>query len=121
MKAVSAVTQVTKGLRQSQPVRRKVRPLRRSGLLHFWRYALLLDLCPEPGILMRSPEDRFEDGDGEGWVVVDGERDLNRALDTLQTEVPDLLCRAIRWLRDPKVRWVRERAGTSGAMQYRNR
>lgn len=40
-----------------------------------------------------------------------GEKDLNRALETLQAEVPDSLCRAIRWLRDPKARWVRIPAG----------
>lgn len=43
--------------------------------------------------------------------MVDGEKDLNRALETLQAEVPGLLCRAIRWLRDPKARWVRIPAG----------
>lgn len=40
-----------------------------------------------------------------------GEKDLNRAMETLQAEVPDPLCRAIRWLRDPKARWVRIPAG----------
>lgn len=41
----------------------------------------------------------------------EGKRDLNRALSTLEAEVPDPLCRALRWLRDPKARRVRLAAG----------
>lgn len=41
----------------------------------------------------------------------DGQRDLDRALSTLQAEVPDPLCRALRWLRDPKARRVRLAVG----------
>lgn len=37
----------------------------------------------------------------------DGQRELDQALATLQAEVPDPLCRALRWLRDPKARRVR--------------
>jgi hypothetical protein len=36
-----------------------------------------------------------------------GQRDLNRAFDELEGEVPDRVSRAIRWLRDPKARKVR--------------
>lgn len=43
--------------------------------------------------------------------MVDGEKELNRALETLQAEVPDPLCRVIRWLRDPKARRIRIPAG----------
>lgn len=43
--------------------------------------------------------------------MAEGEKDLDRALETLQAEVPDPLCRAIRWLRDPKSRWIRIPAG----------
>jgi hypothetical protein len=32
---------------------------------------------------------------------------LERALDILQEQVPDRLCRAIRWLRNPRARIVR--------------
>lgn len=35
------------------------------------------------------------------------DEELDRALETLQAEVPDPVCRALRWLRDPKARWVR--------------
>ncbi|MCR6628636.1 MAG: DUF2892 domain-containing protein [Magnetospirillum sp.] len=49
----------------------------------------------------------FDGKADEGEAMGRGEKDLNRALETLQAEVPDPLCRAIRWLRDPKVRWVR--------------
>ena len=37
----------------------------------------------------------------------DGCRELNRAYDGLEQEVPDRLSRAIRWLRDPKSRKFR--------------
>jgi hypothetical protein len=37
----------------------------------------------------------------------DGRRELDRAYDELEDEVPDRVSRAIRWLRDPKARWVR--------------
>lgn len=37
----------------------------------------------------------------------DGRRELDRALDGLEEEVPDRVSRAIRWLRDPKARKIR--------------
>jgi hypothetical protein len=37
----------------------------------------------------------------------DGSRELDRAYDDLQRELPGRLCRAVRWLRDPKSRKVR--------------
>src|SRR5688572_20379319 len=36
-----------------------------------------------------------------------GQRELDRAFDGLEHEVPDRVARAIRWLRDPNSRWVR--------------
>jgi hypothetical protein len=36
-----------------------------------------------------------------------GEKELDRAFERLEAEVPTWLARAIRWLRDPKARWVR--------------
>ena len=41
----------------------------------------------------------------------EGQEKLDRALDVLEVETPDWLCRGIRWLRDPKARWVRLPAG----------
>ncbi len=37
----------------------------------------------------------------------EGQRVLDQAFDGLEQEVPDRVCRAIRWLRNPKSRWVR--------------
>jgi hypothetical protein len=37
----------------------------------------------------------------------EGRRELDRALDNLEDEVPDRLSRAIHWLRDPEARWIR--------------
>lgn len=37
----------------------------------------------------------------------EGQRDLDRAFDELEQEVPDWVARAIRWLRSPASRWVR--------------
>jgi hypothetical protein len=37
----------------------------------------------------------------------DGQRDLEKAYDGLEEEVPDRVARAIRWLRDPNSRWIR--------------
>jgi hypothetical protein len=37
----------------------------------------------------------------------DGERELDRAFDELEQEAPDRVSRAIRWLRDPRARWIR--------------
>lgn len=37
----------------------------------------------------------------------EGQRELDRAFDNLEEEVPDRVSRAIRWLRDPKARKVR--------------
>ncbi len=37
----------------------------------------------------------------------EGQRVLDQAYDGLEQEVPDRVSRAIRWLRDPKSRWVR--------------
>jgi hypothetical protein len=37
----------------------------------------------------------------------EGQRELDRAFDELEHEVPDWLARAIRWLRSPASRWVR--------------
>lgn len=34
-------------------------------------------------------------------------QDLDRALDILQEQMPDRVCRAIRWLRNPQARMVR--------------
>ena len=37
----------------------------------------------------------------------EGRRTLDQAYKGLEEEVPDRVSRAIRWLRDPKSRWVR--------------
>jgi hypothetical protein len=37
----------------------------------------------------------------------DGGRELDRAFEGLEEEVPDRVSRAIRWLRDPGARWIR--------------
>ena|SRR5688572_19231898 len=37
----------------------------------------------------------------------DGQRDLDRAFDTLEQEAPDRVAKAIHWLRSPASRWVR--------------
>jgi hypothetical protein len=37
----------------------------------------------------------------------DSGNELDRAFEQLQEEVPDRVSRAIRWLRDPKARWIR--------------
>jgi len=37
----------------------------------------------------------------------DGQAQLDQAYDELEREVPDRVSRAIRWLRDPKGKWVR--------------
>ena len=37
----------------------------------------------------------------------EGKEVLNRAFDGLERETPDSVSRAIRWLRDPKSRWIR--------------
>jgi hypothetical protein len=37
----------------------------------------------------------------------EGQQTLDRAYDELEREVPDRVCRAIRWLRDPNSPWVR--------------
>ena len=37
----------------------------------------------------------------------EGKQELDRALDGLEEETPDAVSRAIRWLREPKARWVR--------------
>ena len=37
----------------------------------------------------------------------DGGRKLAQAFEGLEQEVPDRVSRAIRWLRDPKARWIR--------------
>jgi hypothetical protein len=37
----------------------------------------------------------------------EGQRELDRAFDELEEEVPDRVVRAIRWLRSPSSRWVR--------------
>jgi hypothetical protein len=37
----------------------------------------------------------------------EGQRELDKAFDNLEEEVPDRVARAIRWLRSPKSRWVR--------------
>ena len=37
----------------------------------------------------------------------EGREKLDQAFEGLEREVPDRVCRAIRWLRDPKGRWVR--------------
>lgn len=36
-----------------------------------------------------------------------GQRELDRAFDELEQEVPDRVARAIQWLRSPASRWVR--------------
>lgn len=36
-----------------------------------------------------------------------GQQKLDRAYDELEHETPDRVARAIRWLRDPKGKWVR--------------
>lgn len=40
-------------------------------------------------------------------MVDDGRRELDRAYEGLEEEVPDRVSRAIRWLREPKARKVR--------------
>jgi hypothetical protein len=37
----------------------------------------------------------------------EGKEVLNRAFEGLERETPDAVSRAIRWLRDPKSRWIR--------------
>jgi hypothetical protein len=37
----------------------------------------------------------------------DSGNELDRAFEQLQEEVPDRVSRALRWLRDPKARWIR--------------
>lgn len=37
----------------------------------------------------------------------EGQAELNQAYDELEAHAPDRVARAIRWLRDPKGRWVR--------------
>lgn len=37
----------------------------------------------------------------------DGRQKLDEALDRLQQDTPDRVCRAIRWLRNPQARWIR--------------
>ncbi len=37
----------------------------------------------------------------------DGRKELDRAFEQLEEEVPDRVSRAIRWLRDPGARWIR--------------
>lgn len=37
----------------------------------------------------------------------EGQRKLDKAYEGLEHEAPDWMARAIRWLRDPKSRWVR--------------
>ena len=36
-----------------------------------------------------------------------GQEELDRAYDILEEEVPDRVARTLRWLRDPKARWIR--------------
>lgn len=36
-----------------------------------------------------------------------GQQTLDRAYEGLEEEAPDRVARAIRWLRDPKARWIR--------------
>ena len=36
-----------------------------------------------------------------------GQQTLDRAYEGLEREAPDRVSRAIRWLRDPKARWIR--------------
>ena len=37
----------------------------------------------------------------------DGRETLDAAYEGLERELPDRVCRAIRWLRNPKSRWIR--------------
>lgn len=37
----------------------------------------------------------------------DGQQKLDQAYEGLERETPDRIARAIRWLRDPKSKWVR--------------
>jgi hypothetical protein len=37
----------------------------------------------------------------------DGREKLDAAYEGLERELPDRVCRAIRWLRNPKSRWIR--------------
>jgi hypothetical protein len=37
----------------------------------------------------------------------DGAKELDRAFEGLEAEAPDRVARALRWLRDPKARWIR--------------
>jgi len=36
-----------------------------------------------------------------------GREKLDQAYEGLEREMPDRVCRAIRWLRDPRSRWIR--------------
>ena len=36
-----------------------------------------------------------------------GQKELDRAYEGLEEELPDRMVRAIRWLRDPQSRWIR--------------
>ena len=65
-----------------------------------------LDIPASGRSLYRSPS-------GGTWprervtMADDGGRELDRAFEGLEEEVPDCVSRAIRWLRDPKARWIR--------------
>jgi hypothetical protein len=37
----------------------------------------------------------------------EGRKELDRAFEELEGEVPDRVSRALRWLRDPEARWIR--------------
>jgi hypothetical protein len=49
----------------------------------------------------------MDGGNGRPSSANGGRQDLDHAFDRLEAEVPDRVSRAIRWLRDPKGRWVR--------------
>jgi len=36
-----------------------------------------------------------------------GKQELDRAYDNLEAEAPDRVARAIRWMRNPKAKWIR--------------
>jgi hypothetical protein len=40
-------------------------------------------------------------------TAAENKQELDRAYDGLEKEVPDRVARAIRWLRNPKARWIR--------------
>jgi hypothetical protein len=45
------------------------------------------------------------------WVAESGQQVIDRAYEALEHELPERVARGLRWLRDPKQRWLRLTAG----------